>query len=77
MASGYSSAVSYQFNFFSMNKEKGNAVVWVLVVVVVAIVVWLAYKQGYFAGLGAQPSQQPGVQINLPGSSSSPTPRGY
>jgi hypothetical protein len=57
-----------------MEHEKGNAVVWVLVVVVVGILVWLAYQQGYLGGSNAQPTEKPNIEINLPGSSSTPAP---
>ncbi len=53
----------------SQNGGGGNsAIIAVLVIAVIAVVGWLAYKQGYLGGK-AQPSGQPVIQVNIPGSS--------
>jgi septal ring-binding cell division protein DamX len=51
-----------------------NAVVAVLVLAVIALAAFFAYKQGYLTGKDANPSDQPDIQINLPGGSSTPAP---
>jgi hypothetical protein len=49
-----------------------NVLVAVLVVVVIGLVGWFAYNQGY---LGGSKDNEQDIQINLPGSSSQP--QGY
>ena len=44
----------------------------ILIVVVIAIVGWLAYSQGFFTA--KQQAPQSGVQINLGGSTNAPAP---
>jgi hypothetical protein len=54
--------------------EKGNAVVGVLVFAVIVLAAWFAYQQGYLKGVGLAPSDEPEIQINLPGGSATPRP---
>ncbi len=49
-----------------------NTIVTVLVVVVLALVGWFVYKQGYLEGTA---DNEQDIEINLPGSSSQP--QGY
>lgn len=49
--------------YFYMGNNN-SVIIAVLVVVVIAIVGWLAYKQGYLGGKDASPSSTPNIQIN-------------
>lgn len=46
-----------------------NAIIAVLVLVVIVLVGWFAYRQGY---LGGSADNKQDIEINLPGSSASP-----
>lgn len=51
-----------------------NNIIAVLVLVVIVLVGWFAYKQGYFKGSADTGSQ--GIEVNLPGGGSRPS-EGY
>lgn len=44
--------------------KSNNIIIAVLVVAVIAIVGWLAYKQGYLGGTNASVTPTPHIQIN-------------
>ncbi len=52
------------------NSSNSNGVlIGIIIVVIIAIVGWLAYRQGVFTGGAASTNNDSaGVQINLPGS---------
>lgn len=65
----------YGYNVCIMGNEKGNsAVMAVLVLAVLAIAAWVAYTQGVFTGKQQASPEPTTIEINLPGSSSNPSP---
>jgi flagellar basal body-associated protein FliL len=55
-----------------MNNNESSStgiIIGILVIVIIAIVAWVAYTQGFFKGK-EDTKETPGLQINLGGSSS-------
>ena len=59
-----------------MNNESSSTsgiVIGILIVVVIAIVAWVAYTQGFFQAKEEKPEDTSGLEINIGGSTDTPS----
>ncbi len=57
-----------------MNQSSSSVIIGILVVVVIAIVGWLAYSQGFFDAKEQQEEEKGGLEINIGGTNSDSDP---